>query len=184
MEHNMHPDCLEMVYTQEQIAKRVAELGVQLTNDYRGKDLLVIGLLKGSVIFMSDLIRAMDTDMTIDFMVASSYGDSVESSGTIKISLDIKQNLKGKHVLIVEDILDTGTTLSFIRDIIRLRQPESVKICTLLDKDKVVARKVDIHADYVGFPVDDRFIIGYGLDYAQKYRNLPYIAVLKPEAYA
>ena len=184
MEHIMHPDCQEMVYSQEQIAQRVAELGKQLTNDYRGKDLLVIGLLKGSVVFMSDLIRAMDTDMTIDFMVASSYGDSTESSGTIKISLDIKQNLKGKHVLIVEDILDTGTTLSFIRDIIRLRQPESVKICTLLDKDKIVARKVDIRADYVGFPVDDRFIVGYGLDYAQKYRNLPYIAVLKPEAYA
>ena len=170
--------------TQEQLAERVAELGKQLTADYRGKDLLVIGLLKGSLIFMSDLIRAMDVDMAIDFMVVSSYGDSTSSSGNIKINLDIKRDLKGKHVLLVEDILDTGTTLSFIRDLIRLRQPESVKICTLLDKDKVVARKVDIQADYVGFPVDDRFIIGYGLDYAQKYRNLPYIAVLKPEAYA
>lgn len=184
MEHKMHPDCLEIVYTQEQLTKRVAELGEQLTADYRGKDLLVIGLLKGSLIFMSDLIRAMDVDMTIDFMVVSSYGDSTTTSGNIKINLDIKRDLKGKHVLLVEDILDTGTTLSFIRDLIRLRHPESVKICTLLDKDKVVARKVDIQADYVGFPVDDRFIIGYGLDYAQKYRNLPYIAVLKPEAYA
>jgi hypoxanthine phosphoribosyltransferase len=130
---------------------------------------------------MSDLVRAMDLDLDVEFMVVSSYGSSTQSSGNIKINLDLKADLTGKHVLIVEDILDTGRTLYNIRDIIRLRGPESVKICTLLDKP--ARRKTDIKADFVGFTVEDKFIIGYGLDYAEKYRNLPYIGVLRPEIY-
>ncbi len=177
----MHPDCAEILIGKEELQKKVGELGKLLTEEYRGKDLIVLGLLKGSFVFMSDLVRAMDLDMDVEFMVVSSYGASTQSSGNIKINLDLKADLTGKHVLIVEDILDTGRTLYFIRDIIRLRGPESVKICTLLDKP--ARRKADITADYVGFTVEDKFIIGYGLDYAEKYRNLPYVGVLKPEIY-
>ena len=177
----MHPDCAEILIGPEELQKKVKELGKLLTEEYRGKDLIVIGLLKGSFVFMSDLVRAMDMDLDVEFMVVSSYGASTQSSGNIKINLDLKADLTGKHVLIVEDILDTGATLYFIRDIIRLRGPESVKICTLLDKPG--RRKADIKADYIGFTVEDKFIIGYGLDYAEKYRNLPYVGVLKPEIY-
>ena len=177
----MHPDCAEILIGPEELQKKVKELGKILTEEYRGKDLIVLGLLKGSFVFMSDLVRAMDLDLDVDFMVVSSYGASTQSSGNIKINLDLKADLTGKHVLIVEDILDTGRTLYNIRDIIRLRGPESVKICTLLDKP--ARRKTDIKADFVGFTVEDKFIIGYGLDYAEKYRNLPYIGVLRPEIY-
>ncbi|MBR0143080.1 MAG: hypoxanthine phosphoribosyltransferase [Clostridia bacterium] len=177
----MHPDCAEILIGPEELQKKVKELGKILTEEYRGKDLIVLGLLKGSFVFMSDLVRAMDLDLDVEFMVVSSYGASTQSSGNIKINLDLKADLTGKHVLIVEDILDTGRTLYNIRDIIRLRGPESVKICTLLDKP--ARRKTDIKADFVGFTVEDKFIIGYGLDYAEKYRNLPYIGVLRPEIY-
>jgi len=177
----MHPDCAEILIGTEELQKRVKELGRILTEEYRGKDLIALGLLKGSFVFMSDLVRAMDMDLNVEFMVVSSYGASTTSSGNVKINLDLRADLAGKHVLIVEDILDTGATLYFIRDIIRLRGPESVKICTLLNKPG--RRKADIHADYIGFEVEDKFIIGYGLDYAEKYRNLPYIGVLKPEIY-
>lgn len=177
----MHPDCSEILIGTEELRKRVRELGAILTEEYRGKDLIAIGLLKGSFVFMSDLVRAMDMDLNVDFMVVSSYGASTESSGNIKINMDLKADLSGKHVLIVEDILDTGATLYFIRDLIRLRGPESVKICTLLDKPS--RRRADITADFKGFTVENKFIVGYGLDYAEKYRNLPYIAVLKPEIY-
>lgn len=178
----MHPHCSEILYSEELLRSRVRDLGKKITEDYSGKDLIVIGLLKGSFIFLSDLTRCMALDCDIEFMVVSSYGSSTTSSGNIKINLDLRADLTGKHVLIVEDILDTGATLFFIRNLIRLRGPESVKICTLLDKPS--RRKADISADYVGFEVPDKFIIGYGLDYGEKYRNLPYIGVLKPEIYS
>jgi len=181
-EFTMHPHCSEILYSEELLRSRVRALGEKITADYSGKDLIVIGLLKGSFIFLSDLTRCMDLDCDIEFMVVSSYGSSTTSSGNIKINLDLRADLTGKHVLIVEDILDTGATLFFIRNLIRLRGPESVKICTLLDKP--ARRKADICADYVGFEVPDKFIIGYGLDYGEKYRNLPYIGVLRPEIYS
>ena len=176
----MHPDCSDILISREQLEKRVAELGKELTEEYRGKDLICLGLLKGSFVFMSDHVRHMDMDLDVEFMVVSSYGSSTSSSGNIKINLDLQADLRGKHVLIVEDILDTGATLYYIRDLIRLRGPESVKIVTLLNKHS--RRKADIEPDYTGFDLtSDEFIIGYGLDFAEKYRNLPYIGVLKPE---
>ena len=176
----MHPDCSEIVITKEMLEKRVAELGQEITEEYRGKDLICLGLLKGSFVFMADLVRNIDLDLETQFMSVSSYGASANSSGNIKINLDIKADLCGKHVLIVEDILDTGATLYYIRELIRLRGPESVKIVTLLNKHS--RRKANIEPDFAGFELtSDDFIIGYGLDYAEKYRNLPYIGILKPE---
>jgi len=177
----MHPDCSEILFTKEALEEKVKELAARLTDIYKGKDLVVIGLLKGSFVFLSDLVRYMDVDMNIEFMVASSYRGSTVSSGEVRISLDLRTDIKGKDVLIVEDILDTGNTLYFIRKLLLDRGPSSVKICALLDKPS--RRTVDIKADYVGFTVENKFIIGYGLDYAERYRNLPYIGVLKPEIY-
>ena len=177
----MHPDCAEILISKEMLEAKVAELGAALTERYKGQELVVIGLLKGSFVFLSDLVRHMDCDMDIEFMVVSSYRDSTVSSGDVRIGLDLKSDIKDKHVLLVEDILDTGNTLSLIRKLLLSRGPASVEICTLLDKP--ARRTADIKADYVGFTIGNQFIIGYGLDYAQKYRNLPYIGILKPEMY-
>jgi len=177
----MHPDCSEILFTKEELDAKVKELAADLTKIYKGKSLVVIGLLKGSCIFLSDLVRYMDLDMNIEFMVVSSYRASTVSSGEVRICLDLKTDIKDKEVLIVEDILDTGNTLSFIRRLLLDRGPASVKICALLDKPS--RRTADIEADYIGFTVENKFIIGYGLDYAERYRNLPYIGVLKPEIY-
>ena len=177
----LRDDIEKVLVTEEEIRQKVAELGEQITRDYRGKNLLMVSVLKGSVIFMADLMRAVDLPCTIDFMCVSSYGSGTSSSGVVKIIKDLDGDLSGKDVLIVEDILDTGVTLSNLVPMLKMRNPNSVKICTILDKPS--RRKANIQPDYEGFQVPDEFVVGYGLDYDEKYRNLPYVGVLKPEIY-
>jgi hypoxanthine phosphoribosyltransferase len=174
-------DVLKVLITEEELRKRVYELGDQLTKDYSGKDVVVISVLKGSIMFMADLLRAFNNHVEIDFMVVSSYGAGVVSTGAVKMIKDVFLSIEGKDVLIVEDILDTGRTLHYIKEYLQGRKPNSIRICTLLDKPE--RREADISADYVGFTVPDEFVIGYGLDFNEKYRNLPYIGVLKPSLY-
>lgn len=177
----IHPDIKEVLYTEEDIRKTVTDLGAKLSEDYRGKYPLVIGVLKGAVMFMTDLSRAMDCDLELDFMDVSSYGAGIESSGDVKIIKDLDASVEGRDLLIVEDIIDTGRTLSYLIDIFRYRKAKSIKIVTLMDKKE--RRAVDLEADYVGIHVPNEFVVGYGLDYIEKYRNLPYIGVLKEEIY-
>jgi hypoxanthine phosphoribosyltransferase len=158
------------------IQKRVAELGAQISADYAGQTILTICVLKGACIFMSDLLKNITTDTNIDFMAVSSYGASTSSSGVVRILKDLDSSIENKHVLIVEDIIDSGLTLHYLRDYLLARKPRSLKICTLLDKPE--RREADIAADYVGFVIENKFIVGYGLDYQEKYRNLPYITCL------
>lgn len=167
----------EVLFTRDDIAKRVAELGAEITRDYEGKDLIVVGILKGAGVFMSDLIREINSPIRIDFMSVSSYGNSTVSSGIVRITNDLHQDIQGCSVLIVEDIIDTGNTLHYLREYLKNRGAEDVKICALLDKPS--RRQVEVPVEYVGFEVEDRFIIGYGIDYAEKYRNLPFIGTLK-----
>ena len=176
-------DC-KVFLSEKEIKERVAELGKQISEDYRGSDknLLAISILKGSVIFLSDLIRNIDVDLSIDFMVISSYGRSTSSKGNVKIIKDLDINISNYDLLIVEDILDSGRTLNNVISLLKHRNPASIRICTLLDKPE--RRVVDLYADYSGAEVPDAFVVGYGLDYAQKYRNLPYIGVLKEEIYS
>ena len=179
----MQDDILKVLLSEEQIAEKVAQIGRQITEDYQDKNLLMVSVLKGSVVFMADLMRAVTIPCNIDFMVVSSYGGSnTTTSGLVKIIKDLDGDLSGKDVLIVEDILDTGVTLSKLVPMLKMRNPNSVKICTILDKPS--RRKADIQPDYEGFQVPDEFVVGYGLDYDEKYRNLPYVGVLKPEIYA
>jgi hypoxanthine phosphoribosyltransferase len=159
----------------------VQRIGAEISRDYAGKDLLMVGILKGSVVFMTDLMRALDIPCSIDFMVVSSYGAGSTSSGIVQIIKDIGQSIEGRDVLLVEDILDSGKTLSYVTRMLKTRNPASIRVCTLLDKP--ARRKADIQADYKGYDVPDEFIVGYGLDYAEKYRNLPYIGVLKRSVY-
>lgn len=174
-------DLAEILLTKEEIEKKVAELGEKISEDYKGKNLLLVGILKGSVVFMSDLMKHITIPARIDFMSVSSYGSGVKSSGVVKIIKDLDNPIQGYDVLIVEDILDSGLTLHYIMDLLKSRNPNSIKICTLLDKP--YSRKVDVKTDYCGFEIPDKFVIGYGLDYAEKYRNLPFVGVLKPEIY-
>lgn len=171
---------VKVFLSEKEIKEKVAELGKQISEDYRGSDknLLVISILKGSVIFLSDLIRNIDVDLSIDFMVISSYGRSTSSKGNVKIIKDLDINISNYDLLIVEDILDSGYTLSKLLEILKVRKPKSLKICTLLDKPD--RRVVNVDLDYCGFTVPDEFIVGYGLDYDEKYRNLPYIGILEP----
>ncbi len=162
---------------EERIKKRVLELALEIEKDYKGKKPLFIGILKGAFIFLADLVRFIDMDLEIDFLAVSSYGKFTESTGEVEILKDIQIPIKDRHVIIVEDIVDTGLTLKYIKDLLLSRGPKSLKICALLDKKE--RRKVDIDADYVGFTVPDRFLVGYGLDMAEKYRNLPYIKELR-----
>ena len=181
--HDMNNDIAKVLISEEQLQAKVAELGAQISRDYVGKDLLLVSILKGSVVFMADLMRAITEPCSIDFMVVSSYGGAnTTSTGLVKIVKDLDQDLSGKDVLIVEDILDTGVTLSNLVPMLKMRNPNSVKICTILDKPS--RRKADIQPDYCGFEVPDEFVVGYGLDYDEKYRNLPYVGVLKPEVYS
>lgn len=166
---------------EESLQLKIKELGEQITKDYQGKELLVICILKGAVMFVSDLIKRIDLPLEIDFMAISSYGNSTKSSGVVRIIKDLNEEINGKHILIVEDIIDSGLTLSYLIDNLKSREPASVAICTLLDKPD--NRKTDIDIVYTGFVVPDEFVVGYGLDYAEKYRNLPFIAVLKEEVY-
>lgn len=177
----MNKDIEKILVTEEDLSKIAHRLGAKITEDYAGKELLIIGVLKGSIYFLTDLSRYIDLPCNIDFIQASSYGASTISSGEIKIVKDTYEDLTGFDVLLVEDILDTGRTLKYIHDMLSKRNPESISVVTLLDKP--ARRTVDIRADYVGVDVPDAFVVGYGLDYNQLYRNLPYIGVLKKSVY-
>lgn len=177
----MNKDIDKVLVTEDELAKITKKLGEQITKDYAGKNLLIVGVLKGSIYFFTDLSRHIDLPCTIDFMQASSYGESTVSSGEIKIIKDIQEDLTGFDVLLVEDILDTGRTLKYICDMLSKRNPQSIAVITLLDKPS--RRVADISADYVGVDVPNEFVVGYGLDYNQFYRNLPYIGVLKEDVY-
>lgn len=178
----MHPDVREIMITEEQIVQKVRELGQRISEDYRGKDILMVGILKGAVIFMADLVRNITAPVRIDFMAVSSYGKASESSGVVQILKDLDQSIEGRHVIVVEDIVDTGLTLKYMLDNLTTRKPASLKICTLLDKPS--RRKADVTPDYNGFVIPDEFVVGYGLDYGEDYRHLKEIAVLKPEVYS
>lgn len=181
--YDMNKDIDHVLVSEEQLSAKVAELGERISRDYDGRDLLLVAILKGSVVYMADLMRAIKVPCAIDFMVVSSYGGAnTSTTGLVKIVKDLDQDLSGKDVLIVEDILDTGVTLSHLVPMLRMRNPRSVKICTILNKPS--RRKADIAPDYEGFQVPDEFVVGYGLDYDEKYRNLPYVGVLKPEVYS
>lgn len=171
----------ELLITREQIAKRVKEMGAEITRDFEGKDLTVICILKGAVVFFVDLIREIDLPMSMDFMAISSYGSATKSSGVVRILKDLDKPINGKDVLIVEDIVDSGMTLSFLKENLLSRGAASLHIITLLDKPE--RRRVPLEVDYFGFTIPDEFVVGYGLDYAEKYRNLPDIGVLRPEIY-
>ena len=178
---SLYNDAESILITKEMIADRVRELGAELSRQYRDKNPLMISILKGSVVFFSDLIRAMDIPLEIEFMAISSYGNSIRSSGEVKVVKDTDKSLENRHVILVEDIIDTGLTLSYIKNMLERRAPASLKICALLDKPDRL--QVDIEADYVGFKIPNKFVIGYGLDYAQKYRNMPDVCVLNPKIY-
>jgi hypoxanthine phosphoribosyltransferase len=175
-------DIENIYFTEEIIKERVKELGKQLTADYQDKSPLLISVLKGSFVFMADLVRSIDTYCSVEFITASSYGNNTSTSGEVKYSKEIGTNIEGRHVIIVEDILDTGITLQSLKNHLNSQNPASLKICTFLDKP--ARRKAQISADYLGFECPDAFVVGYGLDYAERYRNLPYIGSLKPEIYS
>ena len=177
----MQDDILKVLLSEEEIAEKVKELGEQITEEYKDKNLLMVAVLKGSVVFMADLMRAVKCHTTIDFMAVSSYGNGTKTSGNVIIKKDIAENLEGYDLLLVEDILDSGNTLYYLRNLLKERKPNSIRIATLLNKP--ARREADISPDYTCFEVPDEFVVGYGLDYAQLYRNLPYIGVLKPSVY-
>ncbi|GAA0425462.1 MAG: hypoxanthine phosphoribosyltransferase [Bacillota bacterium] len=177
----MHNDIQEVLISEEEIASKCKELGQQLTEEYDGRFPLAIGVLKGAMPFMSDILRHMHTHLEMDFMDVSSYGGEMRSSGEVKIVKDLDTKVEGRDLLIIEDIIDSGLTLSYLVDLFKYRKAKSIKIVTLLDKPS--GRTAAIKADIVGFEVPNEFVVGYGLDYQEKYRNLPYIGVLKPEIY-
>lgn len=181
MSTDMRNDIKEVLLSEEQIQKRVKELGAQISADYAGKEPLLVSVLRGSIMFMADLTRQVQPFCEIDFMAVSSYGSGTSSSGQVKIIKDLTESIEGRDVVVVEDILDSGNTLSYLLEVLQARKPASIKLCTLLDKPD--RRVKPIQADYVGFTVPDAFVVGYGLDYDERYRNLPYIGILKPEVY-
>lgn len=174
---------LEVLYSEEQIQSRIRELGAQITRDYAGKDLVLVSVLKGSCIFLADLMRVIDLKLTIDFMSISSYKDQMKSTGDVEILKDLSNPIRGKHVLVVEDIIDTGLTLSRLLDILGSRGAESIKLASFLDKPEPRIKK-ELSIDYTGFVVPNKFVVGYGLDAAGRYRNLPFIAIVKNPAVA
>ena len=178
----MKQDIERILFSEEQLKERIAALGAELTRDYEDKNPIFVGVLKGCFVFMADLLRNVDVYCTMDFMSVSSYGDGVTSTGAVKINKDLSRDIAGRHVISVEDILDSGITLSYLKKYLSVRNPASISIVTLLDKP--ARRRADVQADYVGFEVEDAFVVGYGLDYAEEYRNLPYIGVLKSEVYS
>lgn len=177
----MKDNIQEVLISEQALAERIEALGKEITKDYEGKKLLVVGILKGSNIFMSDLVRKIDMPIQLDFMMVSSYGNATASTGVVKIIKDLEQSIDDTHVLIIEDIIDSGLTLKYLKEMLQTRKPASVHICTLLDKP--ARRKETVDVNYVGFKVPDAFIVGYGIDYAEYYRNLPYVGILKREAY-
>ena len=178
----MTNDILKVLLTQEQIAARVCELGAELTEKYKDEEPLFIGILKGSFVFMADLIRNVNLKCSMDFMAVSSYGNGTSSSGAVKINKDLNEDITGRHIVIVEDILDSGVTLNYLCGYLQNRKPASITLVTLLDKPS--RRKAPVKAEFIGFQVPDEFVVGYGLDYAEKYRNLPFVGILKPEVYS
>lgn len=179
---NVHEDIEDILISEQQLRQRIEALAAAIRADYAGKDLLLLGILKGGVMFMVDLARHLDLPLEMDFMATSSYGNSTESSGVVRILKDLDEPVEGKHILIVEDIIDSGLTLQYLVENLQRRGPASLAICALLDKQKATEKV--LAPTYVGFRIPDRFVVGYGLDYAQKYRNLPYIGVLKPRVYS
>ena len=177
----MNDSIKKILLDDETIQKRVKELADQISEDYKDEKVMFIGILKGSIAFMADLMKAMSIDIQIDFMAVSSYGASTKSTGVVRILKDLDADIKDKNILIIEDIIDTGTTLKYLMGYLQSRGPKSIKICSLLDKPD--RRKADIKADYIGFTIPDEFVVGYGLDYAEWYRSLPYIGILKEEVY-
>jgi hypoxanthine phosphoribosyltransferase len=177
---SVHSDIAEILVTEEEIRAKVAELGQHISADYRGKELLLVGLLRGAIVFLSDLMRAIDIPVQLDFFGISSYGANTES-GAVRLVMDLETDVSGRDVLIVEDIVDTGKTLSYLVENLKARQPASLRICALLDKPE--RRQVPIEVDYVGFGIPDKFVVGYGLDFAEGYRNLPFVGVLKEHLY-
>lgn len=177
----MQRDIKEILISKEELNEKVKQLGERISEDYKGKELVLVGVLRGGFIFLADLVREITIPVDIDFISVSSYGASTKSSGVVRIMKDIDININGKHVLIVEDLVDTGLTLKYLKELLKTRGPASVKICTALDKPS--RRAVEIEVEYDGITIPDEFVIGYGLDYAGKYRNLPDVCVLKPEIY-
>jgi hypoxanthine phosphoribosyltransferase len=178
---SLNNDVAEILIGEEQIQRRVAELGQRITADFAGEEILIIAVLKGAVLFLADLIRHIDLPLAVDFLAVSSYGAGTESSGVVRILKDLDAPIEGKHELIVEDIVDSGRTLDYLLRMLRQRRPATLHVCTLLDKRE--RREIDVPIDYVGFEVPDAFVVGYGLDYAEFYRQLPFIGVLRPEIY-
>jgi hypoxanthine phosphoribosyltransferase len=177
---SLQNDIAEVLVSETEIRDKVIELGRQISKDYEGQDLVLVGLLRGAIVFLSDLMRAIDVPIQLDFIGISSYGDSTES-GAVRLVMDLETDIVGRHVLIVEDIVDTGKTLFYLVENLKARQPASLRVCALLDKPE--RRQVPIDVDYVGFEIADRFVVGYGLDFAEGYRNLPFVGVLKEHLY-
>lgn len=178
-EWNMADDLSEILLQPDQLSAKIKELGRTISRDYADKDPLLIGVLKGAVVFLSDLLREITVPVSVDFMAVSSYGAATKSSGIVRILKDLDESIEGRHVLVVEDIVDTGLTLHYMLENLSSRHPASLKVCALLDKPE--RRQVAVPVDYIGFHIPDKFVVGYGLDYAEKYRNLPYIGVLRPD---
>ncbi len=178
---SMHDDILHTVYTEAQIQQRVKELGVEISRDYGDETVLLVAVLRGAAIFVADLARSISSPVELDFMAVSSYGSSTKSSGVVRILKDLDEDIEGRHVLVAEDILDTGLTLKYLLKNLASRKPKSLEVVALLSKEG--KQRVPISCKYVGYAVPDEFVVGYGLDYAEKYRNLPYVGILKPEIY-
>jgi len=176
-----HPDIESVIISEEQIRERVIELGAEISRDYAGGSVLLVAVLRGAVLFVADLARAIDIPVELDFMAVSSYGSSTKSSGVVRILKDLDEQIEGRHVLVVEDILDTGLTLKYLLKNLASRKPASLEVVTLLNKEG--KQRVPISCKYIGFTVPDEFVVGYGLDFAEHYRNLPYVGVLRPSAY-
>ncbi|OLC55844.1 MAG: hypoxanthine phosphoribosyltransferase [Chloroflexi bacterium 13_1_40CM_4_68_4] len=177
----MTDDIAEILLDEDTISSRVRQLGAQIARDYAGKDVVLVSILKGALPFLADLMRAAPIPLALDFLEVSSYGTSTETSGVVRVLKDLANPIEGRHVLIVEDIIDTGLTLNYVMEHLRAQRPASIKLCALLDKP--ARRIVPLQIDYRGFEIPDKFVIGYGLDYAERYRNLPFIGVLRPEVY-
>jgi hypoxanthine phosphoribosyltransferase len=182
MARSLDTDIEAVLIAEDALQVRIRELAQAIARDYAGKHLLLVGILKGAVVFMADLARQLDMPVEMDFMAISSYGDATESSGVVRILKDLEAPLESKHVLVIEDIVDSGLTLRYLVEVLAARNPASLRVCALLDKEKVQNKPLELA--YIGFTIPDRFVVGYGLDFAQKYRNLPYIGVLKPSIYA
>lgn len=177
----MYKDVEKILYSKEEIAKRVNELGKQITKDFKGEKITLVCILRGSVVFFADLLREINLDVDIDFISVSSYGSGTTTSGEVNLIKDLGAPIKDKNIILVEDIIDTGTTLSYLKRILAARNPKTIKICSILDKPS--RRKLELHGDYVGFTIPDEFVVGYGLDYDQKYRNIPEVCILKKYVY-